>query len=311
MRIVFIGCRNIGFECLGELLARRPHESVSVYTLAESQAPQTAGFRPFDELINDTDISFHKVEDINSPEVVERIKEDDPDLIIQVGWSQIIKDEILNIPKLGCVGFHSSLLPKYSGGSPVNWGIINGETEWGITFFYLEPDVDSGDIIAQKKFEITLEDTCKTVYDKATQGAMEILREYLSKIEAGTAPRIKQDESKATRCRRRKPEDGIIDWNKSAMELYNWVRALTHPYPGAFTYYKGNKLYIWEAGLSDIDTKNIKPGQIVGIAETGFIVATRTKGLIIKRVQIENDQEMQGERFAKKYKLQKGIILGG
>ena len=136
------------------------------------------------------------------------------------------------------------------------------------------------------------------------------MREYLSRIEAGTAPRIKQAKSKVTRFRRRSPEDGIIDWHKSATELYNWVRALTHPYPGAFTYYNENKLYIWEAGLSDIDTTNMKPGQIVDIAETGFIGATGTEGLIIKRVQIENDEEMQGERFAKKYKLQEGQNLG-
>lgn len=310
MRIVFVGCRNIAFECLRELLANRSREIVSVYTLSESQAPQTAGFRPFDELMNNIDTPCYKVEDINSPEVVERIKEDRPDLIIQVGWSQIIKDEILNIPKLGCVGFHSSLLPKYSGGSPVNWGIINGETEWGITFFYLEPGVDSGDIIAQKKFEITLEDTCKTVYDKATQGAVEILREYLDKIKDGTAPRIRQDKSKATKCKRRKPEDGLIDWNKSAMELYNWIRALTHPYPGAFTYHRGGKLYIWKAGLSNTNTSNIRPGKVVGATEDGFVVATRTKGLIIKEVQIESESEMTGQYLFEKYRLREGDNLG-
>ncbi len=299
----------MGFECLKELLSSRTKELTSVYTLHESQSSKTAGFCSFDALMEGRNIPFHKIEDINNPLIVKRIKEDRPDLIIQVAWSQIIKDKILRIPRLGCVGFHSSLLPKYSGGSPVNWGIINGETEWGITFFYLEPGVDSGDIIAQRKFEITLEDTCKTVYDKATQCAVEIFREYLNKIEDGTAPRIKQDESKATRFKRRQPEDGIIDWNKSAMELYNWVRALTHPYPGAFTYYQGNKLYIWQATLSDIDTENVKPGQIVGTAENGFIVATKTEGLIIEEVQMEGESEVGGEYFFKKYRLQKGDNL--
>lgn len=310
MRIVFIGARNIGFECLREVLTARQDDILAVYTLHDSLKEKTAGFRSFDELMGTSNVLFHKVMDTNSLLVADTIRRCKPDLIVEVGWSQVIADEILGIPKLGTVGFHSSLLPKYRGGSPVNWGIINGETEWGITFFYLEGGIDSGDMIAQKKFEIALEDTCKTVYDKATWCAVQILREYLDKIEDGTAPRIKQDESKATKFRRRKPEDGLIEWAKTAMEVYNWVRALTHPYPGAFTHYRGRKLYIWEAGLSETSTAGVNPGQVVGVVNDGFVVATRTSGLIIRMAQVEGESEIAGRQVSEILGLHEGDNLG-
>src|SRR3989344_5278816 len=240
MKIVYIGTREMGYECLKFLLQAYAQQLVAVYTLDESLAPKTAGYKALDDLMGWKKIPFQKVRDINAAEITQQIRQYAPDVIVQVAWFQIIKNEILRIPKLGCVGFHSSLLPHYRGGSPVNWGLINGEKEWGITFFYLEPDIDSGDIIAQKKFAITMEDTCKTIYEKCTKAAVEILDEYLPKIEAGTAPRVKQTHTEPP-LKRRKPEDGIIDWGKTTEQLYNWIRALTHPYPGAFSFYRGKK----------------------------------------------------------------------
>ena len=290
MKIVYIGTREMGYECLKFLLQAYAQQLVAVYTLDESLAPKTAGYKALDDLMGWKKIPFQKVRDINAAEITQQIRQYAPDVIVQVAWSQIIKDEILRIPRRGCVGFHSSLLPRYRGGSPVNWGLINGEKEWGITFFYLEPGVDHGDIIAQKKFPIIEEDTCKTVYEKCTSAAVEILRECLPRIEQGTMPRKKQDDSKATVFKRRKPEDGVIDWDKTTLQLYNWVRALTHPYPGAFSFYKGKKIFIWKAKKAIWKGKE-KPGTIVKV-DKEVLVKTGDGALRLQSIQEEGRGEM-------------------
>lgn len=304
MKILYIGTREMGYRCLKLLLQGYKQQLVAVYTLDESLAPKIAGYKAFDDLMKGTEIPFHKIKDINDPKIVEGIKQYAPDLIVQVAWSQIINQDILKVPKLGCVGFHSSPLPKYRGGSPVNWGLINGEKEWGITFFYLEPGVDHGDIITQKKFAISMEDTCKTVYEKCTNAAVEILNEYLPKIQAGEAPRIKQDDSKATIFKRRKPEDGLIDWNKTSEQLHNWVRALTHPYPGAFTFYKGKKIFVWKASLGTWEGKE-KPGTILQANKQGMLVKTSDGALCLRSTQ----EKGKGEAAAAQYGFETGEIF--
>jgi len=304
MRIVYIGCKSMGYECLKYLL-ESGKDVVSVYALHDGLREKAAGFRSFDDIMEGRNIPYHKVRDINEQSVINRIKEDMPDMIIQVAWSQIIKDEILKIPPKGAIGFHASLLPKNRGGSPVNWTIINGEKSWGTTMFYMEPGVDSGDIIAQKRFDIAPEDTCKTVYDSVTQKNIEMLEEFLPLLEAGAAPRIKQDESKSTWLKRRKPEDGIIDWNRSVQDLYNWVRALTRPYPGAFSYYEGKKLFVWEAKFTDKQT-DIKPGTIISANDSGIEVATADGVIMLTDIELEGNDIINPSHMVKA-----GKSLGG
>ena len=138
------------------------------------------------------------------------------------------------------------------GGVPVPWTIINGETETGVTFFYLVEGIDNGDIIAQQKYSIEPHDNCATVYEKATLASIDILRKYLPLIAVGKAPRIHQDESQATYFPPRKPEDGLIDWIWSAKRIHDFIRAQTHPYPGAFTLLGDKKVIIWDADIIEI-----------------------------------------------------------
>lgn len=227
-------------------------------------------------------------------------------MIIQVGWSQIIQDEILALPKLGCVGFHSSLLPKDRGGSPINWAIIRGETVWGVTLYYLDPGIDNGDIIAQKKFAIGLNDTCKSVYQKAGKAMVQMLQENIPLLLEGKAPRTPQAESEATYNRRRKPEEGLIDWNKSAKELYDWIRAQTHPYPGAFTFLNSTKCYIWQSKLDrrrsqkKLFTSRDKVGTFIVTKEKKEVwVKTGKDFLRIDKIQFENESEVKAFDFFK------------
>ena len=161
------------------------------------------------------------------------------------GWQRLICKEILDIPKLGTIGFHSSLLPKYRGRTPVNWAIIAGEKETGITMFYLTEEADAGDIIAQKTFPIMLNDDCNTVYKKSAKAGAELIVEFLPKISKGVAPRLHNPSRSYPAYPKRTPADGEIDFNRGAPDVYNFIRALTRPYPGAFTFLpSGQKVII-------------------------------------------------------------------
>jgi methionyl-tRNA formyltransferase len=169
-----------------------------------------------------------------------------PELLLVLGWYHLIPPEVLVYPSLGCLGIHASLLPKYRGMAPINWAIINGERETGISLFYLDRGVDTGDIVAQSVIEISDEDDCATVYEKVTLKSIELLSRFLPMIAEGTAPRTVQDETTASQFPRRRPEDGEIDWQLPADQIYNFIRAQTRPYPGAFTFIDGRKLIIWK-----------------------------------------------------------------
>ncbi|MGZ5543054.1 MAG: methionyl-tRNA formyltransferase [Limisphaerales bacterium] len=263
-----------------------------------------SGFCSFDSLMAGRDIPYRKVVDINDRKHEDEMRSLGPDLIVQVGWSQIISDRILSIPILGCVGFHSSLLPKDRGGSPVNWALIRGEKRWGTTLFYLEPGLDNGDIIGQEQFDVTLEDTCRTVYQQCGQAMVGLLEKYLPGILARSAPRVKQDDSVATRNKRRKPEDGLIDWNKTSMDLYNWIRALTHPYPGAFSYWSGRKIYIWKSSLMqsspEMRVPSSAPGTIVDVSPgRGVVVKTKDGILLLEMLEREGEGLMDFTQISK------------
>lgn len=302
-KIAYIGCRQMGYECLEFLMRHHPENLAAVYTLHEDLAHTVAGFRSFDPLFQTSLVPFHKVHDINDPQWVKSLQEFNPDLIVQVAWSQIIKPRILSIPALGCIGFHSSLLPKDRGGSPVNWALIRSEKEWGITLMVLDPGIDNGDIVAQRKFKISLRDTNKTVYEKATKAAIQLLKKYLPALLKGNAPRVQQDETKATRNKRRTPEEGLIDWNRTSMEIYNWIRALTHPYPGAFTYFQGKKISVWKASLPGKNWKreyngDVKPGMIIKTLPSGrLLVKTKDDVLLVERIQRENEMEINASKW--------------
>lgn len=270
MRVIFMGTTEFGFICLKKLLEMKENV-VAVFTLprvfkiSDSEKPmEIATYKNFESLTKGLKIPLFKVlGKIN--EFQESIGQFKPDFILVAGWHFIIPESIISIPRLGCVGIHASLLPKYRGWAPLVWAIINGEKKTGVSLFYLEKGMDSGDIIAQEKIIITEKDNIKTVYQKAAKAALQILEKSIPLIETGKAPWIKQNEIQATYFPQRKPEDGLIDWNKSSLEIYNWIRAQTKPYPGAFFFgQEGQKIKVWSAKLPS-KTKKIfqKPGMIL------------------------------------------------
>jgi len=230
--------------------------------------------------------------------------------VLLIGWSGIIGEEILAIPKMGVIGHHPTLLPRHRGNAPIPWTLINGLSRSGVTLFFLEKEIDKGDIAGQKEFQITLEDDAASVYAKATKATIELLPKVLRDLEAGKLARIPQDPQKASRWGKRKPEDGIIDWNCMAIYLHNWVRGLTHPYPGAFTLHSGRKLFIWKAKIAASKSgSNAVPGTVLESKKKLF-VQCGDGVLEILRLQVESGKEIDASSSASSLGLKKGDLLG-
>jgi methionyl-tRNA formyltransferase len=166
---------------------------------------------------------------------------------------------------LGAAGIHASLLPRYRGGAPLVWAIINGETTTGVSLFYLSDGVDDGDLIAQQEIAIGPDDDIAAVYGRATEASLGLLRRYVPLLREGRAPREPQDHRQATHVPQRRPEDGLIAWDRqSARQAHDWVRAQTRPYPGAYAFFGGERVTVWRAGvLPAMAPASVAPGTLM------------------------------------------------
>lgn len=317
MKVVFIGVVSIGWHCLKALLEGGANVA-GIFTADKKEMVKKSlmhadYFSEFEDLAQKYGVPLHMISDVSVPLDAEKIRQLQPDMILCIGWPQIVKKEVLEIPQYGCVGIHPTLLPERRGGAPINWCIIDGLSKSGVTFFYFSEGVDSGDIIAQKEFEITLEDAAGTVLAKVTDIAVELIKEYYPLLEKGSAPRLPQDDVKATYTRRRRPEDGIINWKRTSLSTYNLIRALTLPFPGAFTYWNGEKIIIWESEpLRGYRPRfDARPGEMLDIVDKkGMVVATGDSCILVKTVEV-GGQTMSGQEFMRGLKIASGTILGG
>jgi methionyl-tRNA formyltransferase len=230
---------------------------------------------------------------INSDEMINEIKKYHPDYIFVIGWSQIIKKELLNIPKRGVIGYHPAPLPRNRGRGVIPWTILLGEKETGSTLFWIDEGIDSGDILIQQKFFVDEDETARTLYAKHIKVLRSMMPKALELLKCDNPPRVSQDHSKATYCAKRTPEDGFINWEWSAKTVWTLIRAVTKPYPGAFTYYNNKKIIIWEASYIDDNAYIGLPGQIQKISKEGIIVTCGDgKCLFLKEMEIENETEI-------------------
>lgn len=258
MNIVFFGASELGYKCCRLIIKEKLANITGIFTIPKefnisySDKPvKNVNFADFHELGKEFNIP---VTDITGKmgSYYEQIAALEPEMILVIGWYYMIPEKIRKIAAKGCVGMHASLLPKYRGGAPLVWAIINGEEKTGLTFFYLEDGVDNGDIIAQHEIEIKESETIKDIIGKVTDSALAITKEFIPKLADGSAPRLKQDESDATYFEQRKPDDGLIDWNWETKRIKDFIRAQTKPYPGAYTIIDGKKITIWDADITEI-----------------------------------------------------------
>lgn len=245
MRTIVFAYHDIGCEGIESLL-ENGFDIAAVFTHADAEN-ENIWFKSVAELAARKNLQVFAPKDVNHPLWVQRIRELEPDILFSFYYRNLISSEILALPSAGCLNLHGSLLPKYRGCAPANWAILNGETESGVTLHYMTPEPDAGDIVCQSPVPIAPDDDAATLNKNLARAAAAMLAEYLPQIRAGKAPRTPQDASAATYFGRRKPSDGEIDWEQSAQQIANLVRAVTRPYPGAFTYAGSTKILVWEA----------------------------------------------------------------
>ena len=222
-----------------------------------------------------------RTEDVNGHETVAALRERDPDLVIVVGWTRLLGDELLALPRRGCVGFHASLLPQHRGRAPVNWAILRGETTTGNTMMMLAPGADTGDIVDQRVVPIDLDDTCGSVYRKIAAAGADMLDAHLPSLLDGTVRRRPQDARAGDLLPKRVPEMGAIDWDTSARAVHDWVRAMTAPYPGAFATIDGTRVMVWRTRAPLTGEPAGDPGRILAVEEDGVRVGTGGDSVVV------------------------------
>lgn len=232
--VVFIGAERVGKAVVRRLL-QEGKNIVSVFTAHADLKERIADYVEFQDLEKEyPTVRFHYIHNTKDPEVYQSIKKYHPQLILVASWSQIIPKAILDLPPRGVVGLHYSLLPKRRGGAPLNWAIIDGLNESGISLFYMDEGIDTGDIIGQEKFEIGPRDTVNNLLKKIEQIAPALFLRYFDAILTNQAVRVPQGHEQATHTARRTPSESEIDWDLDFERIDAFVRALSPPYPSAF-----------------------------------------------------------------------------
>ena len=297
-----MGYHNIGCACLKALidLGREwGDEIIAVVTHADDPR-EKIWFASVRQLAFENYLPVYQPANPNDPAFLAAMQALQPDWLFSCYYRHMLKQPVLDLPRLGALNLHGSLLPRYRGRCPLNWVLVHGETETGVTLHYMEAKADRGDIVGCKRLPITFEDTALTLSAKMTVAAPELMREAYPLLRAGTAPRLTQDHARASYYGGRTPADGLIDWGHSALQTYNLVRAVTHPYPGAFTFFQGRKLFVWAGQIMAASvTEPVEPGQVTAaVPGEGLLVTTGDGHVLITQAQWEGEPEFLGPVLA-------------
>jgi methionyl-tRNA formyltransferase len=305
LKVIVFAYHNMGIAGL-DALWRHGYDIAAVFT-HEDDPDENCWFGSVKSWAKQRNIDTYTTENVNSSEFIKKISEIEPDLIFSFYYRKMISSPILAIPKVGAFNLHGSLLPYYRGRCPVNWVIINGEKVTGVSLHYMIDKPDAGDIVGQKEVPIAVIDTARTLYDKLCQAATMLLDELLPQMKDCLIPRHKQDLAEGSYYGGRKPEDGRIDWNKSAEEIYNLIRGVTEPYPGAIAYLDNDeKIIIWWAEPV-ISTQAGVPGKMVLVNKE---ILVQTAKNAIKLLDIEVDRKrLRGDQIGEYFTNRKVNIL--
>ena len=308
-RVLFMGTSPFAVPSLKILLAKGEN-IVGVFT--QPDKPQGRGLKikvsPIKGVALENYLPLFQPVKINRDESVEIIKSLSPDLIVVAAFGQIISQRILDIPKFGSINVHASLLPKYRGAAPINWVIIQGEKETGVTTMLMDKGLDTGNILLQRKLEIFPEENAGELHDRLAFLGAEVLRETVGRLRQGGLTPFKQEESEASYAPTLKKEDGVIDWEKPAEKIYDHIRGM-NPWPGAFTYLEGKILKVFQA-KQIIQGFSHEPGKVVKASDEGILVATGEGHILLTEIQLENHKRMSSALFLRGHPLPTGMRLG-
>lgn len=274
MNTVFVGSVEGSLAGL-RAVCEAGHVPCLVVTLPPDLGHRHSDFADLAPLAAEYNIPVHFTANSNSPNTLMAIAQTEPDLIMVIGWSQLVGTDFRALPKLGCLGFHPADLPRLRGRAVIPWAILLGEREMGTSLFWIDEGTDTGKIAAKTRFSVDPDTiTARELYDRHIAALTDMLPDLLSRIDSGTVPRIPQDETGASFCARRRPEDGRINWTAPAAEICRLIRAVGPPYPGAFTEDAvGNRLVITAAHLTPREGYYIGlPGQVQQVDGRSFTV---------------------------------------
>ena len=316
MRIVFMGTPEFSVPTLEALIAH--HDVIAVVT--QPDKPKGRGkaiaFPPVKETALAHDIPVYQPVKVREEGFVKMLRDMAPDAIVVVAFGQILPESILNIPKYGCINVHASLLPKYRGAAPMQWAIINGEKETGITTMYMAKGLDTGDMIDKTVIPVEAKETGETLHDKLSAAGGPLILKTLADLEAGTARRIPQDDKDSSYAGMLTRELGEIDWTKSAIAIERLIRGL-NSWPSAYTHMHGKTLKIWDADVTpDTEAEGEDaaglpvPGTVTRVTKDSIYVQTGDGQLKLNEVQLQGKKRMPVQAFLLGNKVEKGMVYG-
>ncbi|KPL01604.1 MAG: methionyl-tRNA formyltransferase [candidate division Zixibacteria bacterium SM23_73_2] len=309
MRILFMGTPKFALPSL-EALLKSEHQIAGIIT--QPDRPRGRGRKlsptPVKELALKNGLLVFDPEDLKSDDLVEKLEATNPDLAVVVAF-RILPEKIFTIPPKGTINLHPSLLPKYRGAAPINWALIEGETKTGVTTFFIRKKVDTGNIILQREVEISPDENYGELKERLAKIGAELVIETVELIEKGEVKILSQDNSQATSAPKLTPQVGKIDWSESAEKIKNLIRGLS-PAPGAYTFFRGKLLKIFDSEVVDEDDPAKNPGEVITADKNqGIVVKTRMGGLKPLLLQPEGKKRITAEEFLRGYRIEIGERL--
>ena len=304
MRIIFIGQAPFGKESL-EALVNQGENVVGVITIPD--VPNQKYPNPVKALSEKLSIPLLQPPTLKNPHALAWTVDLSPDLLVLAFVTDFVPGEMIAAATHGGINYHPSLLPKYRGGSAINWAVINGENETGVTIHFIDEGVDTGPVLLQEKVNIEPDDTVKSVYfEKLYPLGIRMIADAVRLVREGKAEPIPQDESRASFQAVIKETDTIIHWKASTRKVYDLIRG-SNPAPGAVTSFKGQKLKIWECSPYPLQGPS---GSVIEIIDDGFVVSTGDGGILVRKVQPEGGAKISAADFIKESEIYKGAYLG-
>lgn len=301
--VLFLGNR-LGYEAL-KIFLKTGKKNLLVFVEEEHKHESKRYFENTLAILEQNQIRYEI--NLNDHNVLKNTINYDPDYIISFGYRHMISKNIMEQAHIAVLGTHFAPLPRYRGFAPLNWVLINGEKKTAVNLFYITDEVDAGDFIEQREILIEEFDDINSLYDKCIDTFKNILEKQIPNMENNTLQSIPQNHKNATYTCSRNPDDGLIDWNDTSENIYNLVRALTYPYPGAFTFLDGKKLLIWKCSIFNTPYYEGRiPGKVIHIMDDSIVILTKDGALKIEKVQFEDDDIQDASNVIKSIRVTLG-----
>lgn len=310
MKVVFMGTPDFAVGAL-ESIIKAGHEVTCVVT--QPDKPKGRGkevqISPVKACALQYDIPVFQPVKIKTEESVAQLRTYEADIFVVAAFGQILSKEILDMPKYGCVNIHASLLPKYRGAAPIQWAVIDGEKETGVTIMQMNEGLDTGDILMQEVVVLDKKETGESLFDKLALCGADLIVKALGRIEEGSLTPLKQDDSKSTYAKMLRKEIGRLDFSQDAVILERKIRGL-NSWPSAYTHFKGKTLKIWDADVVKKNSLTVNSyGEVCEVDKESFSIQTGNGLLKIKEVQLEGKKRMEVSAFLLGYPIEKGMVF--